>query len=146
MTQTNTPRTNIQESHLNRARASLRQALSWYTHLRKPGQRSSNSQLAGLVKPELDALTSTLSKLESNVIRIAAFGLVSRGPDIHLVVPNVDVDGAGAVDALAGGLYQVANRIRVLKTYGRGVDFVRFILRAFEKGAFPRLRFLVLKI
>lgn len=79
MTQTNSPRTNIQESHLNRARASLRQALSWYTHLRKPGQRSSNSQLAGLVKPELDALTSTLSKLESNVIRIAAFGLVSRG-------------------------------------------------------------------
>lgn len=79
LTQTNNTRTNIQESHLNRARASLRQALSWYTHLRKPGQRSSNPELAGLVKPELDALTSTLSKLESNVIRIAAFGLVSRG-------------------------------------------------------------------
>jgi hypothetical protein len=31
------------------------------------------------VKPDLEVLTSTLSKLESNVIRIAVFGLVSRG-------------------------------------------------------------------
>ncbi|MDF5719395.1 MAG: GTP-binding protein [Rhizonema sp. PD37] len=69
---------NIQETHLNRARASLRQALSWYGNLRKSGV-SSNSQLAGLVKPELEALTSTLNKLDNNIIRIAAFGLVSRG-------------------------------------------------------------------
>ena len=79
MTPTNPPRSNLQESHLNRARASIRQALSWYGHLRKPGQLSSNSELAGLVKPDLEVLTSTLSKLESNVIRIAVFGLVSRG-------------------------------------------------------------------
>ena len=79
MTQPNPPRTNLQESHLNRARASIRQALSWYGHLRQPGQLSSNSELAGLVKPDLEVLTSTLSKLESNVIRIAVFGLVSRG-------------------------------------------------------------------
>ncbi len=69
---------NLQETHLNRARASLRQALSWYGNLRKPGSLS-NSQLAGLVKPELEVLTSTLNKLDYNVIRIAAFGLVSRG-------------------------------------------------------------------
>ena len=70
---------NLQETHLNRARASLRQALSWYGYLRKSGQLSSNPELAGLVKPELEVLTSTLNKLDSNVIRIAAFGLVSRG-------------------------------------------------------------------
>ena len=70
---------NPQETHLNRARASLRQALSWYGNLRKPGKISSNSQLAGLVKPELEMLTSTLNKLDSNIIRIAVFGLVSRG-------------------------------------------------------------------
>jgi uncharacterized protein len=70
---------NQQETHLNRARASLRQALSWYGHLRKPGQSQSKSQLAGLVKPELEILTSTLNKLDNNTIRIAAFGLVSRG-------------------------------------------------------------------
>ena len=69
---------NLQETHLNRARASLRQALSWYGNLRKPGSPS-NSQLAGLVKPELEVLTSTLNKLDYNLIRIAAFGLVSRG-------------------------------------------------------------------
>ena len=69
---------NLQQTHLNRARASLRQALSWYGNLRKPGSPS-NSQLAGLVKPELEILTSTLNKLDYNVIRIAAFGLVSRG-------------------------------------------------------------------
>ena len=69
---------NLQETHLNRARASLTQALSWYGNLRKPGL-SSNSQLAGLVKPELEVLTSTLNKLDYSVIRIAAFGLVSRG-------------------------------------------------------------------
>lgn len=70
---------NLQETHLNRARASLRQALSWYGQLRKPGQASPKSQLAGLVKPELEVLTATLNKLDYNVIRIAAFGLVSRG-------------------------------------------------------------------
>ncbi|MBD2337673.1 DUF697 domain-containing protein [Calothrix sp. FACHB-156] len=70
---------NLQETHLNRARASLRQALSWYGYLRKSGQLASNPELAGLVKPELDALSTTLNKLDSNVIKIAAFGLVSRG-------------------------------------------------------------------
>lgn len=70
---------NLQETHLNRARASLRQALSWYGYLRKSGQLSSNPELAGLLKPELEALNSTLNKLDSNIIRIAAFGLVSRG-------------------------------------------------------------------
>ncbi|WP_026082741.1 GTP-binding protein [Mastigocladopsis repens] len=79
MSQSNPVSKNLQETHLNRARASLRQALSWYGNLRKPGQPSTNSQLAGLVKPELEVLTSTLNKLDYNVIRIAAFGLVSRG-------------------------------------------------------------------
>ncbi|MBD2504644.1 GTP-binding protein [Anabaena azotica] len=70
---------NLQETHLNRARASLRQALSWYGYLRKSGHLSYNPELAGLVKPEIELLNSTLSKLDSNIIRIAAFGLVSRG-------------------------------------------------------------------
>lgn len=70
---------NLQETHLNRARASLRQALSWYGYLRKPGQSQASSELAGLVKPELETLSAVLEKLDSNLIRIAAFGLVSRG-------------------------------------------------------------------
>ncbi|MEO1376353.1 MAG: GTPase, partial [Cyanobacteria bacterium J06635_10] len=67
---------NQQETHLNRARASLRQALSWYGNLHKSGF---NSELAGLIKPEIQLLTANLNKLDYNVIRIAAFGLVSRG-------------------------------------------------------------------
>lgn len=70
---------NLQETHLNRARASLRQALSWYGYLRKSGQLAANPELAALLKPEIEALNATLSKLDANVIRIAAFGLVSRG-------------------------------------------------------------------
>ena len=69
----------LQETHLNRARASLRQAISWYGYLRKSGQLSSKVELASLVKPEIEILTTTLSKLDSHVVRIAAFGLVSRG-------------------------------------------------------------------
>ena len=69
----------IGESHINRARASIRQALSWYSNnLRKPNQHS-HSQLLKQLKPEFDALNSLVNKLDSNVIAIAAFGLVSRG-------------------------------------------------------------------
>jgi len=77
--QTSPARANRQESHLNRARASLSQALSWYSHLRKPRQPNSNPELQAALKPELEVLTSTLNKLDQGVIRIAAFGLVSRG-------------------------------------------------------------------
>lgn len=69
----------LQETHLNRARASLRQAISWYTYLRKSGQLASKTELAGLVKSDIEVLTTTLNKLDSNVVKIAAFGLVSRG-------------------------------------------------------------------
>jgi uncharacterized protein len=79
LTQSQAKRIDLQESHLNRARASIRQALSWYGHLRKPNPQPAKLELAGLVKPDLEVLTSTLNKLETNVICIAAFGLVSRG-------------------------------------------------------------------
>ncbi len=45
---------NLQETHLNRARASLRQALSWYGYLRKSGQMAANPELASLLKPEIE--------------------------------------------------------------------------------------------
>lgn len=77
--QTSPARTDLQETHFNRARASLRQALSWYSHQRKLRHERSNSELPAALKPELEVLTSTLNKLDQSVIRIAAFGLVSRG-------------------------------------------------------------------
>lgn len=77
--QTPPRRQNQQESHLTRARASLRQALSWYSHLRGPKQRSLSIELQATLKTDLEALTSTLNKLDQGVVCIAAFGLVSRG-------------------------------------------------------------------
>jgi len=68
-----------QETHLNRARASIKQTLSWYAYLRKSGHLSSRPDLASLIKPQMEILNATLHKLDSNLIKIAAFGLVSRG-------------------------------------------------------------------
>jgi len=73
-----------QEAHFNRAIASLRQTLSWYGHW---GERrysplksaKTGTTTIGTLKPELDILNSVLEKLDRGVIRIATFGLVSRG-------------------------------------------------------------------
>jgi uncharacterized protein len=70
---------NLQENHINRARASLRQALSWYGSFAKPGQANFSAELADLIKPEIDHLSATLQKLDEKLVKIAAFGLVSRG-------------------------------------------------------------------
>lgn len=59
---------NRQESHFNRARASIRRALSGYS----PKIRAS-------LRTEIEVLTNNLQKLDQGTIRIAAFGLVSRG-------------------------------------------------------------------
>lgn len=75
-------RANLQESHFNRARASLRQALSWYGNLhrhRHPLPKAADTRLSASLQTELEVLRSTLDKLDQSVIRIAAFGLVSRG-------------------------------------------------------------------
>ena len=68
-----------QESHYNQARASLQQALSWYSSLRRHWNYPPNLELQAAVKKDLQALKGTLEKLEEKIIRIAAFGLVSRG-------------------------------------------------------------------
>lgn len=62
----------MQETHLNRARASLRRSLSQYTLLQR-------SRKPLPVQRELEVLKSNLDKLDNGIIRIVAFGLVSRG-------------------------------------------------------------------
>ncbi|MDF0556847.1 DUF697 domain-containing protein [Kamptonema sp. UHCC 0994] len=66
------------ELHLSLARASLRQALARYSPLERR-QQTANTELQAELQTQLDVLTSTLEKLDQNVIRIATFGLVSRG-------------------------------------------------------------------
>jgi uncharacterized protein len=72
----------IQENRLSIARASLRLALARYSHLRperKKSHQDSNTELEATLQKQLDILNFTFDKLDHNVIRIATFGLVSRG-------------------------------------------------------------------
>ena len=68
-----------QETHFNQARASLLQAISWYTSLRRHWNHPPNVELQAAVRRDLQSLKSALEKLDQKVIKIAAFGLVSRG-------------------------------------------------------------------
>ena len=69
----------IQENHLNRARASLQQAISWYGNFRRHGKYEPDEALQQTVKEDLQALKKALDKLDQKTLRIATFGLVSCG-------------------------------------------------------------------
>ena len=75
MTQPSSPSAN----HLNRARASLQQTLSWYASLRRHGSHIPNEKLQSAVRHELQSLKLAVEQLDHKVIKIATFGLVSRG-------------------------------------------------------------------
>ncbi|MGP0129447.1 MAG: GTP-binding protein [cyanobacterium endosymbiont of Rhopalodia musculus] len=68
-----------QEIHLQQAHASLQHALSWYGSFRRHWNRPPDPKLQAAVRKDLQILKGALDKLEQNVIRIATFGLVSRG-------------------------------------------------------------------
>ncbi|MGF1481811.1 MAG: GTP-binding protein [Cyanophyceae cyanobacterium] len=71
--------THPSQHHYNQARASLQQALSWFASFRRHWNHPPNVELQAAVRQDLQVLKSALDKLDQNVIRIAAFGLVSRG-------------------------------------------------------------------
>ncbi|MDJ0660350.1 MAG: GTP-binding protein [Crocosphaera sp.] len=68
-----------QDTHIQQTRASLQQALSWYTSVRRHWNYPPNLQLQAAVKQDLQSLKASLEKIENDVIKIATFGLVSRG-------------------------------------------------------------------
>lgn len=73
-------RSTLQDWHFERARLSLKQTLSRYAQtvrLRKRGIEA--VELQALLKRDLDQLSQTLDKLNCGLVRIAVFGLVSRG-------------------------------------------------------------------
>ncbi len=74
-----TANSSSQQTHLNQARASLSQALSWYGNVRRHGASPPNSELQAAVKADLQSIKAAYEKLDETVIRIATFGLVSRG-------------------------------------------------------------------
>lgn len=57
----------------------MQQALSWYSSFRRHGHRPPSPELQAAVRGELQSIKAALDKLDQKVIRIAAFGLVSRG-------------------------------------------------------------------
>jgi uncharacterized protein len=68
-----------QENHLSQARSSLQQTLSWYSSFRRHWNYPPNTELQNAVRQDLQNLKAALEKLDRRSIKIAAFGLVSRG-------------------------------------------------------------------
>jgi uncharacterized protein len=71
----------LQSLHLGRARSSIKQALNRYgQQVKYRGNRSTAAtELQATLKTDCDRLTASLEKLEQGLMRIAIFGLVSRG-------------------------------------------------------------------
>jgi uncharacterized protein len=68
----------LQDFHFNQARSSLKQTLNRYSQP-APRKRHADIAVRAALKRDLDGLTTTLDKLNNCLIRIAVFGLVSRG-------------------------------------------------------------------
>ncbi len=70
----------MQDTHFQRARDSLRQAIGRYTQkARSPRRGAGNVELQASLKTDLNQLSGVLDKLNCSLLRIAVFGLVSRG-------------------------------------------------------------------
>ena len=72
-------KTSKQEAHYNQARASLQQAISWYSGFRRHGNSPPGDRVQTTVKKDLQSLQGALDKLDRRAIRISTFGLVSCG-------------------------------------------------------------------
>ena len=68
-----------QEIHFNQARASLQQAISWYSGFRRHGNSPPGDRVQTTVRKDLQSLQGALDKLDRKAIRISTFGLVSCG-------------------------------------------------------------------
>ncbi|MGB3532654.1 MAG: GTP-binding protein [Microcoleaceae cyanobacterium] len=66
-----------QNNHIQHARNSLRQSLSRISQMRR--QKGKDTELQATLQTQLDILNASLKKLDQCLIRIAVFGLVSRG-------------------------------------------------------------------
>ena len=118
------------EQHYNRARASIRQALAWYL----PRTRE-NSELGLAIAPEIEALNHTLQKLDQGLIKIAAFGLVSRGKSAvlnALVGRQILPTGAtnGVTQRPRSILWQLSEKIQVELIDTPGLDEIAGAARA----------------
>lgn len=68
-----------QVTPVSRARTSLRQALNRYSAYLRSAKSRPNGTTQEALRQDIERLSTTLNKLENNIVRIAVFGLVSRG-------------------------------------------------------------------
>lgn len=61
------------------ARSSLQQSIAWYSSKKRHWNYPPNMELQSAVRDDLSNLKSAVEKLEQQMIKISAFGLVSRG-------------------------------------------------------------------
>lgn len=75
------PTSPLQDLHFSRARSSIKQTLNRYMQqVKYRGNRSTAAtELQAALKTDCDRLTADLEKLDQGLVRIAVFGLVSRG-------------------------------------------------------------------
>lgn len=64
---------------LNQARQSLERTLQWYGSFARHGRRPPSAELQGIAQPHLKRIKGAIAQLEHPLLRIAMFGLVSRG-------------------------------------------------------------------
>ncbi len=64
---------------LQQARDRLQRAIAQHRQVTQRSQSETNERLRQALQPELDQLTALLQKLDEGLVRIAIFGLVSRG-------------------------------------------------------------------
>lgn len=75
----NSPSPAPQASYLNRTRSTIRQALNLYSAYQRAAKQQPGLAPAQSLKADMDRLSTTLKKLEEGIVRVAVFGLVSRG-------------------------------------------------------------------
>jgi len=69
----------LQDIHYQRAKTSLKQLLQRYSQAMRQSRRQGSVELQAAIKADLNQVSYALDKLNSNLVRIAVFGLVSRG-------------------------------------------------------------------
>ncbi|HEY9836164.1 MAG TPA: Era-like GTP-binding protein, partial [Vampirovibrionales bacterium] len=138
--------------YMNRARASIRQAQSFYSQQRRSRQQAMDVKQLAAMQAQLDRLSATLERLDGGMIRIAAFGLVSRGKStvlntlmgqkilttgpIHGVTQwprsvQWDVGGNLAVELIdTPGLDEVEGQVRseMARNIARAADLILFVV------------------
>ena len=73
-------RSTVSEFHFDRAKTSLKQTINRYAHQLRIRRRNPDAiEIQAAMKTDLDRLSNSLDKLNTYLVRVAVFGLVSRG-------------------------------------------------------------------